>query len=64
MRGLLRLSVQGATFRTNADITFACECRTVWCPKRGRTVVGGLVEARPKEIIDEVVEEKGRGWWS
>jgi putative transposase len=31
----------------------------VWCPKYRRRVIGGRMEARLKEIIAEVIEEKG-----
>jgi REP-associated tyrosine transposase len=31
----------------------------VWCPKYRRRVIGGRMEARLKQIIREVVDEKG-----
>jgi putative transposase len=31
----------------------------VWCPKYRRRVLGGRIEARLKELIGEVIEEKG-----
>jgi putative transposase len=45
--------------RTNADIAFACAYHVVWCPKYRRSVIGGRMEARLKEIIGEVIAEKG-----
>lgn len=47
------------TLRSNANITFQCAFHVVWCPKYRRGVLGGRVEARLKEIIREVVAEKG-----
>jgi putative transposase len=34
-------------------------CQVVWCPKYRRRVIGGPMEARVKEIIAEVIAEKG-----
>jgi putative transposase len=45
--------------RSNANITFQCAFHVVWCPKYRRRVLGGRIEARLKEIIREVVAEKG-----
>jgi putative transposase len=45
--------------RANANIAFACAYRVVWCPKYRRKVIGGRMEARLKEIVAEVVDEKG-----
>ena len=53
------LSVVGVTLRTNANIAFACAYHVVWCPKYRRSVIGGRMEARLKEIIAEVIAEKG-----
>lgn len=47
------------TLRSNANITFQCAFHVVWCPKYRRRVLGGRIEARLKEIIREVVAEKG-----
>jgi putative transposase len=46
--------------RTNANIAFQCAYHVVWCPKYRRRVIGGRMEARLKEIIAEVIAEKGR----
>jgi REP-associated tyrosine transposase len=53
------LSVVGVTLRTNANIAFQCAYHVVWCPKYRRRVIGGRMEQRLKQIIAEVVEEKG-----
>lgn len=47
------------TLRSNANITFQCAFHVVSCPKDRRRVLGGRIEARLKEIIREVVAEKG-----
>ncbi|WP_280834743.1 IS200/IS605 family transposase [Mycolicibacterium frederiksbergense] len=49
----------GVTLRSNANIAFQCAYHVVWCPKYRRKVIGGPMEVRLKEIIAEVVEEKG-----
>jgi putative transposase len=53
------LSVVGVTLRTNANIAFQCAYHVVWCPKYRRKVIGGRMEQRLKEIIVEVIAEKG-----
>src|SRR5882762_7941650 len=53
------LSVVGVTLRTNANIAFQCAYQVVWCPKYRRKVIGGRMEQRLKEIIVEVIAEKG-----
>lgn len=53
------MSVVGVTVRTNANIAFACAYHVVWCLKYRRKVIGGRMEQRLKEIIVEVIEEKG-----
>ena len=47
------------TLRSNANITFQCAFHVVWCPKYRRRVLGGRIEARLKELIREVVADKG-----
>jgi putative transposase len=47
------------TLRSNSDVVFQYALRVVWCPKYRRRVIGGRVEQRLKEIVGEVVEEKG-----
>ncbi len=53
------LSGVGVTLRTNANFAFQCAYHVVWCPKYRRRVIGGRMEQRLKEIIVEVIEEKG-----
>ena len=45
--------------RTNANIAFQCAYHVVWCPKYRRKVIGGRMAVRLKEIIAEVIAEKG-----
>lgn len=45
--------------RTNSNIAFQCAYHVVWCPKYRRKVIGGRMEVRLKEIIAEVITEKG-----
>jgi putative transposase len=45
--------------RTNANIAFQCAYHVVWCPKYRREVIGGRMEQRLKQIIAEVIAEKG-----
>ncbi|ACZ89071.1 hypothetical protein Aros01_08123 [Streptosporangium roseum] len=45
--------------RTNSNIAFQCAFHVVWCPKYRRRVLDGRIEARLKELIHEVIEEKG-----
>jgi putative transposase len=49
----------GVTLRTNANIAFQCAYHVVWCPKYRRCVIDGRMETRLKEIIAEVIAEKG-----
>ena len=55
----LMLSGVGVTLRTNANIALQCAYHVVWCPKYRRKVIGGRMEQRLKEIIAEVIAEKG-----
>ena len=57
--GCLMLSGVGVRLRTNADLVFQCGYHVVWCPKYRRGVIGGGMEERLKEIIAEVITEKG-----
>lgn len=45
--------------RTNSNIAFQCAYHVVWCPKYRRKVIGGDMEQRLREIIAEVITEKG-----
>ena len=55
----LMLSGVGVTLRTNANIALQCAYHVVWCPKYRRRVIGGRMEQRLKEIIAEVIAERG-----
>jgi len=45
--------------RANANIALQCAYHVVWCPKYRRKVIGGRMEQRLKEIIVEVIAERG-----
>ena len=47
------------TLRSNSDVVFQCAFHVVWCPKYRRRVLGGQIEERLKQIVREVIEEKG-----
>lgn len=47
------------TLRSNADVMFQCAFHVVWCPKYRRRVIGGRMEERLKQLIREVVDDKG-----
>jgi putative transposase len=47
------------TLRSNSNLVFRCAFHVVWCPKYRRRVIGGRMEERLKQLIREVVEEKG-----
>jgi putative transposase len=53
---IARVSV---ALRSNSDVVFQCAFHVVWCPKYRRRVLGGRIEERLKQLIREVVEEKG-----
>jgi putative transposase len=47
------------TLRSNSNLVFQCAFHVVWCPKYRRPVIGGRMEQRLKQLIREVIEEKG-----
>ncbi|WP_310275206.1 IS200/IS605 family transposase [Haloactinomyces albus] len=47
------------TPRSNSNVTFQCAFHVVWCPKYRRNIIGGRMEQRLKQIIREVIDEKG-----
>lgn len=47
------------TLRSNRSVTFQCAFHIVWCPKYRRRVLEGRIEQRLKQIVREVIEEKG-----
>lgn len=47
------------TLRSNSNVVFQCAYHVVWCPKYRRPVLGSRIEERLKDLIREVVDEKG-----
>lgn len=47
------------TLRSNSNVVFRCAFHVVWCPKYRRRVLGGRIEERLKQLIREIVEERG-----
>ena len=47
------------TLRSNSNVVFQCAFHVVWCPKYRRRVLGGRIEERLKQLVREVVDEKG-----
>lgn len=47
------------TLHWNSNIVFQCAFHVVWCPKYRRRVISGELQTRLKQLIREVVEEKG-----
>ncbi|MGN9767349.1 IS200/IS605 family transposase [Micromonospora sp. SD12] len=47
------------TLRSNSNVVFQCAFHVVWCSKYRRGVLDGQIEKRLKQLIREVVEEKG-----
>ena len=45
--------------RSNNNIVYRCAYHVVWCPKYRRPVIEGDVEARLKQIIRDVCDERG-----
>jgi len=49
--------------RSNTIVALECAYHVMWRPKYRRKVIGGEMEVRLKEIIAEVVAEKGAWQW-
>ncbi|MET7402753.1 IS200/IS605 family transposase [Dactylosporangium sp. NPDC005572] len=45
--------------RRSTPVVFQCAFHVVWCPKYRRRVLGGRIEDRLKQLVREVLEEKG-----
>ena len=45
-------------YRTNNNVVWGCTYHVVWCPKYRRSVLMPPVDARLKQIIHEVAEER------
>ena len=46
-------------YRSTRKAVFSVKYHVIWCPKHRRRVLGGAVEVRLKQIINEVVAEFG-----
>jgi len=46
-------------YRSARKAVFSVKYHVIWCPKYRRRVLGGAVEVRLKQIIDEVVAKFG-----
>ena len=46
-------------YRSTRKAVFSVKYHVIWCPKCRRRVLGGAVEVRLKQIINEVVAEFG-----
>jgi len=44
--------------RSNNNVVYRCTFQVVWCPKYRRPVITGPVDARLKQIIQEVCAER------
>ncbi|AOW92778.1 transposase [Rhodococcus sp. WMMA185] len=47
-----------AEIRSNNGVVYRCTYHVVWCPKYRRKVIGGAVDDRLKQIIQEVCSER------
>ena len=56
---MLYTVVVSVTLRSNSNVVFQCAFHVVWCPKYRRRVLGGRIEERLKQVVREVVDEKG-----
>ena len=56
---MLYTACVSVTLRSNSNVVFQCAFHVVWCPKYRRRVLGGRIEERLKQIVREVVEDKG-----
>lgn len=56
---MLYAACVSVTVRSNSNVVFQCAFHVVWCPKYRRRVLGGRIEERLKQLVREVVEEKG-----
>ena len=46
-------------WKTNRNVVYSCKYHVIWCPKYRRPVLTATVGQRLKEIVGEVVEERG-----
>jgi putative transposase len=45
--------------KSNNNVVYRCAYHVVWCPKYRRSVITGDIDTRPKEIIEDVCQERG-----
>jgi putative transposase len=46
-------------WKTNRNVVYSCKYHVIWCPKYRRAVLTDAVGQRLREIVGEVVEERG-----
>ena len=51
--------MRSVQYRSTRKAVFSVKYHVIWCPKYRRRVLGGAVEVRLKQIINEVVAEFG-----
>ena len=44
-------------YKTNRNVVYSCKYHVVWCPKYRRSVLINGVDARLRELIEEVCEQ-------
>lgn len=47
------------SYKSNNNVVYRCQYHVVWCPKYRRPVLVDGVDIRLKEILQEVVSERG-----
>ena len=52
-------TIYGVRYRSTNKSVYSAKYHVIWCPKYRRKVIGGRVETRLNEIINEVVVESG-----
>ena len=45
------------SYKSNKNVFYSCKYHIVWCPKYRRKVLVGPIDARLKQIIEEVCQE-------
>ncbi len=52
-------TIYGVKYRSTNKSVYSAKYHVIWCPKYRRSVIGGRVETRLKEILGEVVAAGG-----
>jgi putative transposase len=55
---LYNTSMKKEDFHSNRNVFYACKYHVVWCPKYRRKVLVTPIDARLKQIIEEVCQER------